>query len=75
MGEVTRSTYASLLWTACYNDLCLIHKADKDGSGWYPKKPKGWRTVAMLERTTIKEDNGNYLVSDFMDTDKAKEWE
>ena len=75
MGEVTRSTHASLLWTVCYDDLCLTHKADKDGSGWYPKKPKERRVVAMLKRTTIEKDDGNYLVSDFMDTDEAEEWE
>ena len=29
----------------------------------------------MLGRTTIEKDDRNYLVSDFMDTDEAKEWE
>jgi hypothetical protein len=28
-----------LSWTACYKDSCLVYKSDKDGAGWYPKKP------------------------------------
>ena len=75
MDKAIRSTHASLLQTVCYDDLCLIYKADKDGSGQYLKKPKGRRVVAMLERTMIKEDDGNYLVSNSIDTDEAKEWE
>jgi hypothetical protein len=31
--------HAMLSWTACYKDSCLVHKSDKDGAGWYPKKP------------------------------------
>jgi hypothetical protein len=33
--------HAILSWTACYNDHCLVHRSDKDGAGWYPKKPRG----------------------------------
>ncbi|SLM35925.1 Zinc finger, CCHC-type [Lasallia pustulata] len=29
-----------LSWTACHDDYCLTHKSDKDGSGWYPTRPK-----------------------------------
>ena len=29
-----------LSWTACYDDSCLTHKSEKDGSGWYPTRPK-----------------------------------
>ena len=29
-----------LSWTACYDDSCLIHQSEKDGSGWYPTRPK-----------------------------------
>lgn len=32
--------HACLSWTACYNDNCLVHRSEKDGSGWYPKRPK-----------------------------------
>jgi Retrotransposon gag protein/Zinc knuckle len=32
--------YACLSWTGCYEDDYLIHKSDKDATGWYPKKPK-----------------------------------
>ncbi|KAK6208349.1 gag protein [Colletotrichum tabaci] len=36
--------HASLSWTACYDDNCLIHQDGKEQSGWYPKPP---RTLAM----------------------------
>ena len=32
--------HARLNWTACYEDRCLIHLSKKEGSGWFPKKPK-----------------------------------
>jgi hypothetical protein len=32
--------HACLSWTACYNDHCMVHRSDKDGSGWFPKKPR-----------------------------------
>ena len=32
-----------LSWTACYDDSCLTHKSDKEGSGWFPQKPKDKR--------------------------------
>lgn len=32
--------HACLSWTACYNDHCLVHISDKQGSGWYPRRPK-----------------------------------
>jgi hypothetical protein len=27
-------------WTACYDDNCLTHLSEKEGSGWFPRKPK-----------------------------------
>ena len=32
--------HTSLSWTACYDDTCCIHLSDKEGSGWFPRKPK-----------------------------------
>ena len=31
--------HATLSWTGCYNDDCYIHLSDKQGSGWFPKRP------------------------------------
>jgi hypothetical protein len=25
-------------WTMCYSDTCEIHRGDKEGSGWFPRK-------------------------------------
>jgi hypothetical protein len=32
--------HVTLSWTACYNNQCLVHQQDKDGVGWYLRKPK-----------------------------------
>jgi hypothetical protein len=29
-----------LSWTACYTDSCQTHRSEKEGSGWYPRKPQ-----------------------------------
>ena len=54
-SEPTKPDHASLSWTACYDDSCMIHNADKEGSGWYPKEPKGRRTIAVLQRQMMEE--------------------
>lgn len=36
-----------LSWTACYDDNCVLHYSEKEGSGWFPKKPRGKRQLAM----------------------------
>ena len=32
--------HARLNWTAFYEDRCLTHLSEKEGSRWFPKKPK-----------------------------------
>ena len=27
-----------LSWTVCYDDSCMIHYSEKEGSGWFPRK-------------------------------------
>jgi len=31
--------HAHLSWTACY-DYCPIHLSEKEGSNWFPKRPR-----------------------------------
>lgn len=45
----TENSHASLSWTACYDDQCTTHKANKEDSGWYPKKPVGRATIAATQ--------------------------
>ena len=33
--------HATLSWTGCYDNNCYIHLSDKQGSGWFPKRPQG----------------------------------
>src|SRR5665213_3156185 len=43
-GKDTSNTrhpdHGSMSWTACYTDDCYTHRGDKDGSGWYPRRPR-----------------------------------
>jgi Retrotransposon gag protein len=58
----------SLSWTACYDDSCATHKNSKDGSGWYPRKPRQKKNVRIdtLNFYEQPDDNeyGNDGVSD-----------
>jgi hypothetical protein len=76
--------HGSLTWTACYDDNCQVHQSDKMNSGWYPKKPKDKKTIAMIRRELVRspepeettEDLPEGLVeahSDEMDTDSEEE--
>ena len=33
--------HAALSWTGCYDDNCYIYLSDKQGSGWFSKRPQG----------------------------------
>jgi len=37
--------HASLHFSACYQDNCLIHKSAKDGAGWYPQERRVCMTI------------------------------
>ena len=50
--EQTR--HEAMSWTACYIDSCPIHRSDKDGSGWYPRKPKSTKTFAVASRFSVQ---------------------
>lgn len=41
--------HASLSWTACYDDYCVIHQSDKEGRGWFPRRPRQRRTEKDYE--------------------------
>ena len=36
-----KPNHATLSWTGYYDDNCYIHFSDKQGSGWFPKQPRG----------------------------------
>ena len=33
--------HATLSWTGCYDDDCYIYFSDKQGLGWFSKRPRG----------------------------------
>ena len=36
-----KPNHATLSWTGCYDDDCYIYLSDKQGSGWFLKRPLG----------------------------------
>ena len=36
-----KPNHATLSWTGCYDNNCYIYLSDKQGSGWFPKRPQG----------------------------------
>ncbi|KAK5941538.1 hypothetical protein PMZ80_005486 [Knufia obscura] len=40
ISDTRHPEHSYMSWTACYEDDCYVYKSDKDGSGWYPKKPR-----------------------------------
>ena len=36
-----KPNHAMLSWTGYYDNDCYIHFSDKQGSGWFPKRPQG----------------------------------
>ena len=50
--NLAEANHASLTWTACFRDDCTTHKSDKEAAGWYPKRPKGKRSINMAFRAT-----------------------
>jgi hypothetical protein len=55
IDAITEVPHDHLSWTACYNDLCLMHKSSKEGSGYYPKKPR-----ARKSHETVRIDTLNF---------------
>lgn len=41
-------------WTACYDNSCPIHRSEKEGAGWHPKKLRRVNaTLRILEQQEI----------------------
>lgn len=58
-GEEAARDHGRLSWTACYDDSCNVHLSDKQGSGWFPTRPR--RQLNVIERKPLqqKRDGGN----------------
>ncbi|KAF1986694.1 hypothetical protein K402DRAFT_295021, partial [Aulographum hederae CBS 113979] len=40
MTKAENPPHTWMSWTACYDNNCLVHLSDKQGSGYYPSKPR-----------------------------------
>jgi hypothetical protein len=50
------SNHSSISWTRCYDDNCLTHKEDKEGSGWYPQGPRKIRETETYSTTFYRKN-------------------
>ncbi len=48
-----------LHFSGCYDDSCQTHLSDKQGSGWYPQKPRE-RNVSVMQRARDRVLDGTY---------------
>jgi hypothetical protein len=66
VDSINETKHELLSWTACYDDACLIHKSDKEGTGYYPSKKqrpqKG--NVKYVDSVVYREGRINDLGSD-----------
>lgn len=51
--------HALMSWTACYDDDCRVHLSDKQGSGWYPTRPRKELNVIRRRPLQQSRDGGN----------------
>jgi hypothetical protein len=49
-------SHAALSWTACYDDGCMVHYGDKNGSGWWPRQTRKTKSLCVLERKQMDHD-------------------
>jgi len=52
MSDTRHPKHGTMSWTACYDDNCYTHLGDKQGAGWFPRRPKNKRVnvVRVVER-------------------------
>jgi hypothetical protein len=63
-----KNEHACLSWTGCYDDSCMIHFSDKDGSGWFPKEPR-------KKRNSRRRQTQNAETASLSMTDIPDDWE
>jgi hypothetical protein len=70
-----------LSWTACYQDGCKIHQADKEGAGWVPKISKKSKHQVWDDRnyghqyTSWRACRDDYCTSHYDTKTKKGQWE
>lgn len=51
-------------WTVCYEDSCLTHRSEKDGSGWFPQPPGNQNSDSDQESEwSMDEGSDPYLIA------------
>jgi hypothetical protein len=60
IAATTAVSHGAMSWTACYDDNCMTHNSDKRATGYYPRKKKTTREIAV----TNSED-GEFLLEGY----------
>lgn len=47
--------YTGLSWTVCYQNNCLVHLSDKEGSGWYSRQSQNQRKDGLIMINEFKD--------------------
>jgi hypothetical protein len=58
-GDFNPTNHATMSWTACYDDYCRVHLSEKQGSGWYPTRPRGQLNMMIRKPLAQRSDQGN----------------
>jgi hypothetical protein len=64
-GQMEPEDHASMDWTVCFKDECTIHLSEKQGAGWFPRKPR-WldgkygKTIAVITKRTKGEGSDQH---------------
>src|SRR5579871_328069 len=62
-AKACRGRQANMSWTACYDDNCPVHRSDKEGSGWYPSKPRRKGQKSKNKKKMSKESEDKTIAS------------
>ena len=59
VSTATDPNHALLSWTGCYEDHCSVHLSDKQGSGWFPTRPRKELNVIQRRPKQQSRDGGS----------------
>ena len=66
--------HATLSWTGCYEDSCAIHRSDKDGAGWYPRRAYQQLAATRRRPTPYPENSSRGELSSEDDERPSSPW-
>ena len=64
----SKNKHDCLLWTVCYNNMCITHRSDKNSSEWFSRASKKTQQLQVTEKRKkpqlwVESKKGTYTVS------------